>query len=308
MKNKTSRIILVVLLLLPALCFASCAKANESLGNSYDADAKYPTAESPEIGMGNDKLNSTAPPADIVERKIIKTYDLNAETKEFDTTISAIAALVAEHGGYVESNSVSNRNYGAQSSRYASYKFRIPAENAEEFVSSVGNTLNVTRNNSYVEDVSESYYSIEATLQELQTERDSLLAIMESINTQQDYDFWLTVQTRLSTVRQQIARYQAQLNNYDSRVAYSTINLSINEVVTYTPTEEGFFAKISNAFVEGWVTFGEFMEGLVVVIITIFPFLIIPGIALAVIIVLVRRNGKKKREQKAQADRNEKAE
>lgn len=306
MKNKTFRILLVVLSLLTVLSFASCAKANESMGNGFDVDSRYPTAEAPEIGMTNDKLNATTPPADMVERKIIKTYDLNAETKEFDTTIQGLDALVAEFGGYVESNSISNRNYNSKTARYASYKFRVPADKAEDFVGSIGNTLNVTRQSSNAEDVSESYYSIEATLKELQTERDSLLNMMASLDNQKDYNFWLTIQTRLSEVRQQIARYQAQLNNYDSRVEYSTVSLSINEVVEYTPAEEqSFGTRIANAFSAGLVAFGEFAVDFVVWCAEALPFLVLFAIVLTIICVIGRRvRAKRKAKKLAQKENN----
>ena len=296
MKNKLFRLVLVVLVLLPALCLGSCAKANENFDNS----AKYPTAQAPEIGMTNDKLNSTTPPADTVtERKIIKTYDLNAETKEFDTTVASLEALVTAHGGYVESNSITNRNYNSKMARYASYKFRIPAENADAFVNSIGNTLNVTRNNSYVQDVSDSYYSIEATMEELQIERDSLLAMMQSINTQEDYNFWLTIQTRLSEVKQQIARYQAQLNNYDSRIEYSAVSLYINEVVEYTPAEEeGFGTRIQKAFSAGLVEFGEFATDFVVWCAEALPFLVLFGIVLTIVCIISRRVRAKRKAKK----------
>ena len=300
MKNKLFRLVLVVLILLPALCLASCSKSNEALGGAFDVDSSVPKNESPEIGMTNDKLTSSSPEADIIaERKIIKTYDINAETKEFDTTIASLEALVAQYGGYVESNSVTNRNYNSKMARYASYKFRIPAENADAFINSLGNTLNVTRNNSYVQDVSESYYSIEATMEELQIERDSLLAMMQSINTQEDYNFWLTLQTRLSEVRQQIARYQAQLNNYDSRIEYSTVSLYVNEVVTYTPDEEeSFGTRIANAFSAGLTEFGEFATDFVVWCAEALPFLVLFGIVLFVVCVISRRVRAKRKAKK----------
>lgn len=300
MKNKLFRLILVVLVLLPALCLGSCAKANESLGGGFDVDSEMPKNEAPEFGLTNDKLNSTTPPADTeIERKIIKTYDINAETKEFDATIASLAALVAEHGGYVESNSVTNRNYNSQMARYASYKFRIPAENADAFINSIGNTLNVTRSNSYAQDVSESYYSIEATMQELQIERDSLLAMMQSLDNQKDYNFWLTIQTRLSEVRQQIARYQAQLNNYDNRVEYSTVSLYINEVVNYTPAEEeSFGTRISTAFSAGLTEFAEFIEDFAVWFVEALPFLVLFVIILIPVILIARRARAKKKAKK----------
>ncbi len=303
MKKKLFALVLVALMLLPALLLTSCNAAYDKVENGY-----APEVEAPNVGLGDELLSNPDAGKETV-RKIIKTYDLNAETKDFDTTVSALAALVAEHGGYVESNSINYRNYNnAQSARYASYKFRIPAENADAFVNSVGNTLNVTRNSSYAEDVSETYYSIEATLEELTTERDSLLAMMESLDNQKDYNFWLTLQTRLSEVRQQIARLQAQLNSYDSRVSYSTVNLSINEVVTYTPVEESFGAKLGAAFSKGWTAFGEFMQGLVIVIVTIFPFLLLPGIAGIIVLVVLRRQKIKKKAKKVEAEQNTKAE
>ena len=295
MKNKTLRLVLVLLALVTVLCFASCSKSYDSVGNSSAGLAP----ETPEIGITNDKLTSSNLPTDTVERKIIKTYELNAETKEFDATVASLEALVEQYGGYVESNSVTNRNYNSKMSRYASYKFRIPAENAEAFVGSIGNTLNVTRQNSNAEDVSESYYSIEATLEELQIERDSLLNMMASLDTQKDYNFWLTIQTRLSEVRQQIARYQAQLNNYDSRVEYSTVSLYINEVVDYTPAEEeSFGTRIGKAFRDGWTDFCEFSVDFAVWFVGALPFLVLFAILLVVLCIISRRVRAKRKAKK----------
>ena len=297
MKNKMFRIILVALALLTVLSFASCAAAKDSAGNLYAPEA---APESPSVGMGSDGLTSTNTPADLPEeRKIIKTYELNAETKEFDATVANIEALVAEYGGYVESNSVTNRNYNSKMARYASYKFRVPAENAEAFVGSIGNTLNVTRQNSNAEDVSETYYSIEATLEELQIERDSLLNMMASLDTQKDYNFWLTLQTRLSEVRQQIARYQALLNNYDSRVEYSTVSLYINEVVNYTPAEEEpFGTRIANAFTTGLEEFAEFSVDFVVWFAEALPFIVLIVVILIPVILIARKRRAKRRARK----------
>ena len=183
--------------------------------------------------------------------------------------------------------------------RYASYKFRIPADKVEAFVGSIGNTLNVTRQNSNAQDISESYYSIEATLEELQIERDSLLTMMASLDNQKDYNFWLTIQTRLSEVRQQIARLQAQLNSYDSRVEYSTVSLTVNEVVNYTPDEEEPFGKrLANAFSTGLTEFAEFSVDFAVWFAEALPFLVLFGILLFVICIISRRARAKRKAKK----------
>ncbi len=282
--SKLYCLIVALLLILPVLLLSSCAAAKGDYENFYEESIP---AEKPEMGIqgGDVTVNES-----LTNRKIIKTYDLATETKSFDTALSELKALIESHNGYVEQNSVSNNSYYSGSARYATYTIRIPAEHAEAFVGSIGNVLNVTRNNSTVEDVSETYYSIEAVLEELQAERDSLLTIMESLSTKEDYNFWLTVQQRLSEVKQEIAVYQAQLNSYDSRVAYSTVNLSINEVVEYTPDSDLRFGdRLGDAFSNGWSAFGAFWQGIAIVFVTVFPFLLIPAAIALIVVLSVRR-------------------
>ena len=292
MKNKLFHSLTFLVLCALMLCMASCGAAT----NKGDVDNGYIEmlpGEKPEMGVQNGDLtlDSITDP----NRKIIKTYNLNAETKEFDTVLTELLALINEHGGYVEQNSISNHTYNTRGERYANYTIRIPAEKAEDFVGSIGNLLNVTRNSSTVEDVSETYYSIEAVLEELEAERDSLLAMMESLNSKEDYNFWLTLQQRLSEIKQEIAVYQAQLKNYDSKVAYSTIDLSINEVVEYTPdARPDFLARLGDAFVGGWTAFAECLQGIAIALVAVFPFLLIPAGVAVVVVILVRRARMKK--------------
>jgi hypothetical protein len=196
--------------------------------------------------------------------KVIKTFDLSAETTDFDASLAEIATMLTTHGGYVESASVNDQSLQSNNSNYrrlASYTLRIPAEHADAFVASLGSGLHLTSQRAFVEDVSETYYSIEATLRELEIERDSLLDIINAPETKKDYNLWLTVQSRLSTVKQQIAVYQGQINRYDSKIAYSTVNLTVREVLSLSAISEGnsFGARLSAAFKDGW---NGFVEGL----------------------------------------------
>ena len=120
--------------------------------------------------------------------------------------------------------------------------------------------------------------------------------MMESLDNQKDYNFWLTIQTRLSEVRQQIARYQAQLNNYDSRIEYSTVNLYINEVVSYT--EESFGSRIGTAFEEGLEEFCEFAEDFAIWVVEALPFLVLFAILLVIVCIISRRVRARRRAKK----------
>ena len=148
-----------------------------------------------------------------------------------------------------------------------------------------------------MEDVSETYYSIEARLEELQAERDSLLDMMNATETKQDYSLWLTVSQRLSEVRQEIAVYQGQLNRYDSLVAYSTVKLSISEVLNYTAVANSSFgSRLGNSFVEGLQGFWQGVQNFLIWFVGALPVLVLLAAA-AVAVVLVIRRARRKRKQ-----------
>lgn len=305
--KKKLRLWLPILLICISTCFclASCSaasKGTDSVGNAAPEKSEKPL----ENGSGMaDSLPLTEMPTD-AERKIIKTYELTSETKDFDAAIASLNDLVAAHGGYVQSASVSDqslRHASAEYTRYASFVLRIPADEVEAFVGSVGSHLHLTRNNSYAEDISETYYSIEARLEELTVERDSLLDILAAPETEKDYDLWLTVSQRLSEVKQQIAVYQGQINRYDSQVAYSTVDLAINEVVNYSAVHSGtsFWSRLGTAFADGWNGFVEGLQGFVLWFAESLPTLILLGAIVAGAVILtvkLRRRKKAKTREK----------
>lgn len=289
--------ILLVLLMLCA-AFASCSSASK--GDLYAPEEENAAGS---LGNGFDASTPTSKPV-VADRKVIKTFELYAETTDFSAAQEALDALIAEHGAYVESSSVSDQSLKSKNSAYArraSYTVRVPAENAEAFVGALGGRFNVTSNTSRVQDISDTYYSIEARLEELKVERDSLLDILAAPETEKDYDLWLTVHQRLSEVKQQIAVYQGQLNRYDGQVAYSTVNLTVVEVINLTVKTEdnGFFARLWAATKKGWTAFFSVLQWLVIALAAALPFLIVLGvIVLAIALVLrgVLRHERKKRE------------
>ncbi len=313
-------ILTVLLSLLLTLSLVSCgAKSPEAetgavggdyaVGDSSNGAAIDKGEGAGDVGMSPDDFTSTTLP-EAENRKIIKTYRLRAETQEFDNALKKLNEMLTQSGGYIESSNIYGTGLKQESgTRTADYTLRIPADKAEGFVNGMGDVLKVTQSNSNVEDVSMPYYSIEARLAELRTERDSLLAMMESLNNKTDYDFWLTLQSRLSSVKQEIAVYESQLKNYDSRVSYSTVYLNLSEVKVYTSTEEDHFGtQLGNAFATGWNGFTEFLSDLALGIAEGFPFLIILAAIIVTAVLLIKRARKKKKMQRLDALHEEKDE
>jgi hypothetical protein len=310
MKNikKTWIAAFFVLLLVSSALFASCSaqdlSANEALGSTEKAESNALGSDSSKDEM----LSAPAMPnADkestdsSYEAKIIRTFVLNAETKEYDGTIDALYDAIALHGGYVSSSKVSGKSYnqyGEKYNREATLVIRIPAEKADEFIQSLDGSMNVTSSSSAEQDVSNSYYSITARMETLNAERQSLLAMMGSINNATDYDFWYTLQKRISEIEQQLAEYQAQIDLYDNKVSYSTITLTLFEVIEYTPKtveQPSFFERIGKAFSESWKAFAEFCKDFAVFTVAALPTLIVLAVLGIAALIIVRAIVKKKK-------------
>ena len=309
--KKTIRYVSLFVLVLSALLiiplFASCSEGAGNYADSMDMDI------APEIGESSGGVSYT-PDSSLTSsanevqstRKIIRTFTVYGETKEYDSALAAINSSIAAFDGYIGESKVTGASYSSSRySRQAYLVIKIPAENLDAFISQIGDSLNITSSSSTQQDVSETYYSIEARMKTLETERESLLAMMSSIDTAKDYDFWYTLQKKISETEQQIAEYQAILKSYDGQVAYSTVNLTVQEVIEYTPVEEEeptFGERIAEAFVESWTNFGEGCMDFAVFLVAAFPTLLafpgIPAVIVVIVIAINRKNKKKKEDNK----------
>ena len=246
---------------------ASCASSAE---NSIGFDAVYDKDMAPEsISKGESYDGFTSDSASGIvspevtnkteyERKIIKTVNMTAETKEYDKAIATIADMIKSNGGYIESSSTNGKSYNNYGTyrRYASYTIRIPAENLDAFLGAIGQSLNITSNNASQNDVSGSYYDIVSRLETLNAEKTALLAMYEKAET---VEYMLQIQQRLYDVIEEIEAYTTRLNYYDGQVSYSTVHLNINEVIEYTDITEPitYGERVADAFKDSWEDFAE---------------------------------------------------
>ena len=123
-------------------------------------------------------------------------------------------------------------------------------------------------------------------------------------------DYMLQVQQRLYDVIEEIEAYTTRLNYYKSQVAYSTVHLSVSEVIEYTDIVEkpkSYGEELKATFVESWKDFADgcrdFSIGFVGAIPTLLTMAIVAGAHIVVIILIVRYA--KKRAKKAKANQEQ---
>ena len=301
--------LLLAALLVFALC--ACGSANSASGApaaSYDmayTEAAYP-AEAEEYGgfavTGGTQLESGsgAAPKGSPE-KLIYSASATVETTEFDGTIEKLSALVEQYGGFVESSSVNGSNYytqsrGYSSTRYASYVIRVPSEKFSALMGSLSTLGNVPYSHTYTENITAQYYDTDARLTAYQTQEARLLEMMEAAKTVEDL---IAIEEKLTELRYQIESLQSTLKNWDRQVAYSTLDLEVQEVVEYTPESRmSYGQELALALSSGLKRTGEFFKDLLLAIAGALPALVILAVVLAILIPVWKKRRKARKARK----------
>lgn len=252
MKKRTKlSLLLVTLLMLLSVVFTSCGAGDmESPSDMGGA-------------VGKDETGGLLPTDDVLsaDRKIIKTVYETVQTKEYDTFIEKLKTAVADANGYFSSSRYSGDGYEERGERNAYFEIRIPADGLAAFTEAVGKMGSVSHYTESVDDVTAAYVDVESRIAVLTAEEAALLDILSKSENVSDM---LVIRKQLSDVQADLASLSAQKKTYDSLVAYSTVNLTLQEVDREVKAEETFFGEVGGQFSDSLVGIGRFFRGFAV--------------------------------------------
>lgn len=174
-------------------------------------------------------------------QKLIRTKHITAQTKAFDENVESLEQRVEKLGGYVEYSSIDG---GAQQSgRYADYTLRIPAEKLDEFSAGLSTAMNIVQETEQAEDVTLDYVDVESHIEALETEKESLMKLLEQADSVESI---LAIQSQLTQVRYELESYTSRRRVYDNRIDYATVYLNIHEVAREEKEDQGFWTEVGN--------------------------------------------------------------
>ena len=249
----------------------------------------------------------------VSERKLIRTVNMNVETKEqdYDRFLATLQDEVQSLGGYIENmDSYNGSSYGDyRSSRNANLTLRIPKDRLDGFLNLVSDIANVVRRSESVDDVTLTYVDMASRRNALRTEQERLLELLEQADTIEDI---LTIENRLSDVRYQLESMESRLRTMDNQVDYSTVYLYVSEVRELTPVvERTVWERISYGFKGSLEEIGDGTVDIFVWVLVNLPYLVLWIVFFAVVIILIKKFWKKgglnvKKEKKEKKDSEEK--
>ncbi len=255
----------------------------------------YAAAAADEAGTaenGKETANSADTENGQSSRKLIRTFNLDAETTDFDNLVTQLQQETQNLGGYVESSYVNGNSYYTENSRYASLTLRIPKDKTDDFLGTVGEMANVTSKSENVEDVTLTYTDLKSHVEALQAEQEQLMKLMEQAKTVEDT---MSIQSRLTDVRYELESYMSQLKVYDNQVDYDTVNISIQEVKNETPTGElSIGQKMLNGLENSLRAIAESAKNLCIWFVASIPYFVILFAVIFAVVSIIKKIRKKK--------------
>ena len=176
-----------------------------------------------------------APAGPAQPRKLITTCSIDAETSDFEGSVSAVRNELAAAGGYVESSSLQDSSSDQNGTRSITCSLRVPAAEAEAFAEALGQIMHVTSRLTQTEDITPNYRDTESRLASYRSELSSLEELLEKAETVSD---GLKIESAISDLHERIDSCEASLRTMDGQTDYTRVSLSITEVPNTAETSD----------------------------------------------------------------------
>src|SRR5215208_5637312 len=175
-------------------------------------------------GAGPDAFQNLNPATATAPSMLIRTGQAFIEVEKVDAAVLKIRQLAAQVGGYITSSSVSG---GRDQIRQATVELKIPAPQYEQAVGSLSTIGKVETVNSSAQDVGEEFVDVTARVNNARRLEERLITLLSTRTGR--LDEVLRVERELARVREEIERYEGRLRYLTSRVALSTLTITVHE-------------------------------------------------------------------------------
>jgi hypothetical protein len=193
----------------------------------------------------------------IAPTMVIRTGHAFIEVEKVDPAVLKIRQLAVQVGGYITNSSISG---GRDQIRQATLELKIPAAQYDQAVgslSTIGKVETVTTN---AQDVGEEFVDVTARVANARRLEERLISLLA--NRTGKLDEVLRVERELARVREEIERYEGRLRYLTSRVALSTLTITVHEpapILGNNPGENPIAAALRRA----WRNFVALLAGVI---------------------------------------------
>jgi len=185
-------------------------------------------------------------PGTVAPAMVIRTGQAFIEVEKVDDAVLKVRQLAAQVGGYIANSSITG---GKDQTRQATFELKIPSTNFERAVGSLSTIGKVETVASNAQDVGEEFVDITARVTNARRLEERLISLLA--NRTGKLDEVLRVERELARVREEIERYEGRLRYLGSRVALSTLTITVHEpapILGSNPGENPIAAALRRAW------------------------------------------------------------
>src|SRR5438876_3688933 len=220
--------------------------------SAASADHRASQASTADDALQNVNAATTAAPT-----MVIRTGQAFIEVDKVDPAILKSRQLAAQVGGYITNSSVSG---GRDQIRQATLELKIPAPKYDQAVGSLSTIGKVETVNSTAQDVGEEFVDVTARVNNARRLEDRLINLLSTITGK--LDEVLRIERELARVREEIERYEGRLRYLSSRVATSTLTITVHEPAPILGNNPGK-NPIAHALRRAWKNFIALVAGVI---------------------------------------------
>lgn len=191
----------------------------------------------------------------VPQSMIIRTGDASVEVRELAPAIARVRQLATGLGGFVANTSVQG---GRDQVPTATLELKLPAARFDQAVNGLQPLGRVESVNVSAQDVGEEFVDVTARVANARRLEERLLTLLAT-RTGKLEDV-LAVERELARVREEIERYSGRLRFLESRVAMSTLVVTIHEP---HPVLGRTDSPIAEAFRDAWRNFVGFVAWII---------------------------------------------
>ncbi|WP_156826097.1 DUF4349 domain-containing protein [Paenibacillus terrigena] len=227
------------------------------------------------------------------QRKLIYQANVTMEVKNYGKAQTELQNKIQLVGGYLLQFSDQKSDYELG----GNFTFKVPANGFMDFMQQLGKMEHTKYERQLQgQDVTEEYVDLASRLKAKQVVEKRLLGFMDKAVNAGDL---LKFSSQLAEVQEQIEQIQGRMRYLDQNVAYSTISLRLYQPIESTDPgllakDKTFTERMGITLEKSWDAVVTFFQGLILVLIAIFPFIIILLILAIPLLYYYRKQKRKK--------------
>lgn len=273
------------------------APVTDDAGGSAEADSDLSLSDGTKVGGATSESSLVAPDPG-ADREIITSASATVVVDDVTAAARVIGNSAVAYGGYVESMTVGTSGqmvpidpqsgvaYDSMPYPYtpdgAWITVRVPSEDLPQVVDELSDVGEVTASSINRIDVTEQAVDLRARIEAAEASVDRLLQLMAEATSVADL---IAAESALSERQAMLESYQQQLTMLESQVAMSSLTVTLVPVVE---TVEADPAGFGDGFAAGWNALVATLNGIVIALGFLIPWLVIAAIAALIVWAIVR--------------------